>query len=74
MNDKLIKAWHSTGGSLMVSEQVPGVTQELPTDSREWYNGVWFVCETVSRTGAEHIARAMGWEWCERKPKEEPTP
>jgi hypothetical protein len=64
-----IRAWYSTGGSLMVSHPIEGVTQDLSQTSIDiessmtYYQGRFFVCETIRRTAAERIACAMGWKW-----------
>ena len=72
-----IKAWYSKGGSLMVSEPIEGVTQDLaettinPEESMEYYEGRYFVCETIGKTAAKTIALGMGWEWIRHAPENE---
>jgi hypothetical protein len=64
-----IRAWYGRG-SLMVSERVEHVTQDLassydPAGGMAFYAGRYFVCETITKSAARAIADAMGWEWTE---------
>jgi hypothetical protein len=58
-----VKAWYSSSGSLMISEHIPGVTQELNDETSRFYQGKHFVCETIMKSAAKRLAEAMGWEW-----------
>lgn len=59
----MVTVWYSQGGSLMASESIPGVTQQVTGDTAMWYQGHWFICETISESAARAIAQAMGWAW-----------
>ena len=68
MTDKKIKSWVGAGGSLMLSDNVDGVTQQLmDIDSIRYYGGVYFVCETMRTQAGREISKAMGWEFLEEE-------
>ena len=62
--------WTSRG-ALMVDRSIDGVTQDLtePRGYRDinelmrFYQGRYFVCETITDDAAQAIAKAMGWAW-----------
>lgn len=66
--NKNIKAWVDVGGALMVSKDVPGITQKLADDTAKFYGGNHFVCETIRASAGKAIAEAMGWEFVEKRP------
>ena len=61
-----IKSWSGAGGSLMVSEPIPGVTQEINGDTERFYGGKHFIGETITLSTARAISTAMGWEYQEQ--------
>jgi hypothetical protein len=62
MSEK-IKSWSGSGGSLMVSESIPGVTQDLDGDNERFYGGKHFVGETITISTARVISAVMDWEY-----------
>lgn len=67
MADK-IQAWVGSAGALMVSKDIPGITQKLVDDTAKFYGGNHFVCETIRPSAGKAIADAMGWEFVENRP------
>ena len=63
-----IEARKGAGGSLLLSQEVPGLTQQLGLDETKWYGGQHFVCETIFDAAAKAIAEAMGWKWIGTEP------
>lgn len=68
------KFWMGNGGALICERELPGVTQDLTGDDDicYWYQGRWFVGETISVPAGKAIAEALGGElietpknWCE---------
>ena len=49
-------------GSLVCSEEVPGVTEVLEPHQAEFYQGTHFVAESMSRPCAEKLATLLGGE------------
>lgn len=54
-----------SGGALMSSHEIEGVTQDLeraynPAECQKFYNGRWFVAETMERSAMMKIAEALG--------------
>lgn len=51
-------------GALMLSQSVPGITQYLTGEAHQvFYQGKFFVCETINESAAKEISTAMGWEF-----------
>ena len=57
------KAYYSNGGSLILSEYVPGVSVVLSDEGARYYCGKYFVGESMTYQAAEAIAEALGFEW-----------
>lgn len=57
------KAFYSNGGSLILSEYVPGVSVVLSEEGARYYHGKYFVGESMTYEAAEMIAEALGFEW-----------
>lgn len=66
--NKKIQAWVDNGGALMVSKDIPGITQKLAHDTAKFYGGENFVCETIRASAGKAIADSMGWEFVEKRP------
>lgn len=52
----------------MVDQPVEGITQDLArgnnaVSTMEWYQGRYFVCETINKSAAKRVAEALGWNW-----------
>ena len=63
-----IEARKGASGSLVLSKEVPGLTQKMSLDDVEWYGGQHLVCETIFDAAAKAIAEAMGWKWIGTEP------
>lgn len=66
--NKNIQAWVWAAGSLMVSEEIPVVTQKMGGETAKFYGGNHFVCETIRESAGKAIADSMGWEFLEKRP------
>ena len=59
INNSCIQSWYSSCGALVVDTEVPGLTQTLDEKSAKYYGGKFFICETISFSGAQRVAEAL---------------
>ncbi len=62
----MIKFVYGSDGSLLCTQHLPGITQDLLSDDdQKYYGAEYFICETISISAARKFAELLGGELVE---------
>ncbi len=65
-----IRFWCGPCGALLCDREIPGVTQTLLGVTAKFYEGTYFIGETITIGTGEAIAKALGGTYTRERPED----
>jgi len=65
-----IRFWRGPCGALLCDREITDVTQTLLGETARFYEGTYFIGETITTGAGEAIAKALGGTYTHERPKD----